>query len=150
MSCTFTSYIERQAVKRLDPLKNRLQGDSRQCVSPTFVVHSSIRVSRLFSLFPLQGIVCIPMGMSYALLANLPPVYGLYTSLVPPLMYLLFGTCNQLSLGVSPVCVRVVIVIVAVALAVDGACACCHRGSWESLSLPSSLSFVFAYSSVVS
>ncbi|CAM9331567.1 unnamed protein product, partial [Hapterophycus canaliculatus] len=48
-----------------------------------------------------EGIVCIPMGMSYALLANLPPVYGLYTSLVPPLMYLLFGTCNQLSLGVS-------------------------------------------------
>ena len=39
--------------------------------------------------------------MSYALLANLPPVYGLYTSLVPPLMYLMFGTCNQLSLGVS-------------------------------------------------
>ena len=42
----------------------------------------------------------IPMGMSYALLANLPAVYGLYTSLIPPVMYLLFGTCNQLSLGV--------------------------------------------------
>ncbi|CAN0046768.1 unnamed protein product, partial [Sphacelaria rigidula] len=39
------------------------------------------------------------MGMSYALLANLPPVYGLYTSVVPPIMYLLFGTCDQLSLG---------------------------------------------------
>ncbi|CAN0326268.1 unnamed protein product [Pylaiella littoralis] len=50
-----------------------------------------------------EGIVCIPMGMSYALLANLPAVYGLYTSLVPPLMYLLFGTCNQLSLGVSAI-----------------------------------------------
>lgn len=49
----------------------------------------------------LQGIVCIPMGMSYALLANLPPVYGLYTALVPPVMYMLFGTCSQLSLGVS-------------------------------------------------
>ncbi|CAN0318922.1 unnamed protein product [Laminaria digitata] len=41
------------------------------------------------------------MGMSYALLANLPPVYGLYTALVPPVMYMLFGTCSQLSLGVS-------------------------------------------------
>lgn len=41
------------------------------------------------------------MGMSYALLANIPPVYGLYTSLLPPFMYLLFGTCDQLSLGVS-------------------------------------------------
>ncbi|CAB1115838.1 sulP [Ectocarpus sp. CCAP 1310/34] len=50
-----------------------------------------------------EGIVCIPMGMSYALLANLPAVYGLYTSLIPPLMYLLFGTCNQLSLGVSAI-----------------------------------------------
>lgn len=50
-----------------------------------------------------QGIVCIPMGMSYALLANLPPVYGLYTSLVPPVMYLLSGTCDQLSLGVRTI-----------------------------------------------
>eukprot|EP00904_Undaria_pinnatifida_P011024 jgi/Undpi1/7051/HiC_scaffold_21.g09525.m1 len=50
-----------------------------------------------------EGIVCIPMGMSYALLANLTPVYGLYTSIIPPLMYLLFGTCNQLSLGVSAI-----------------------------------------------
>lgn len=48
-----------------------------------------------------KGIVCIPMGMSYALLANLPPVYGLYTSLIPPVMYLMLGTCDTLSLGVS-------------------------------------------------
>ncbi|CAM9904763.1 unnamed protein product, partial [Choristocarpus tenellus] len=43
------------------------------------------------------------MGMSYALLANLPPVYGLYTSVIPPAMYMLFGTCHQLSLGVSAI-----------------------------------------------
>eukprot|EP00752_Nemacystus_decipiens_P001735 g1678.t1 len=50
-----------------------------------------------------EGIVCIPMGMSYALLANLPPVYGLYTGVIPPLMYLMFGTCEQISLGVSAI-----------------------------------------------
>ncbi|CAM9481878.1 unnamed protein product, partial [Discosporangium mesarthrocarpum] len=50
-----------------------------------------------------EGIVVIPMGISYALLANLPPVYGLYTSIFPPLLYMLFGTCHQLSLGVSAI-----------------------------------------------
>jgi SulP family sulfate permease len=50
-----------------------------------------------------EGIMCIPMGMSYALLANVPAVYGLYTGLVPSILYLLLGSCAQLSLGVSAI-----------------------------------------------
>eukprot|EP01069_Polyplicarium_translucidae_P008279 Polyplicarium_translucidae@DN3209_c0_g1_i2.p1 len=45
----------------------------------------------------------IPMGMSYSLLANMPPQYGLYNSLIFPSVYLLLGTAQQVSVGVSAI-----------------------------------------------
>jgi MFS superfamily sulfate permease-like transporter len=41
----------------------------------------------------------IPQGMAYALVAGLPPVAGLYASIVPPLLYALFGTSSTQSVG---------------------------------------------------
>ena len=38
-------------------------------------------------------------GLAYALLATMDPVYGLYTSLVPVIVYSLMGSSRHISLG---------------------------------------------------
>jgi high affinity sulfate transporter 1 len=43
----------------------------------------------------------IPDGMAYASLAGLPPQYGLYVSIVAPLLYFLFATSRQAVVGAS-------------------------------------------------
>jgi len=43
------------------------------------------------------GVMLIPQGMAYSLIAGLPPIYGLYTSFIPVLVYGLLGSCRQLA-----------------------------------------------------
>ncbi len=43
--------------------------------------------------------VIIPQSLAYSALASLPPVYGLYVALVPPLVYTFLGTTPYNSLG---------------------------------------------------
>lgn len=45
------------------------------------------------------AMMMIPQGMAYALVAGLPPVAGIYSSIVPPLLYALFGTSSTQSVG---------------------------------------------------
>ena len=45
------------------------------------------------------GIMLIPQSMAYAMIAGLPPVYGLYAALMPQLIYALMGTSPQLNVG---------------------------------------------------
>ncbi len=45
------------------------------------------------------GVMLIPQAMAYAVIADLPPIYGLYGALVPLLIYPVFGTSRQLAIG---------------------------------------------------
>jgi len=45
------------------------------------------------------GIMLIPQGMAYAMIAGLPPVYGLYAALFPQVVYAIMGTSRQLAVG---------------------------------------------------
>eukprot|EP00731_Ephydatia_muelleri_P022016 Em0014g607a len=45
------------------------------------------------------AVVHIPQGLAYALLATMDPVYGLYTSLVPVIVYSVMGSSRHISLG---------------------------------------------------
>lgn len=45
------------------------------------------------------AIVLIPQSIAYALIAGLPPIYGLYTALVPQVIYAVFGSSRQVAIG---------------------------------------------------
>ena len=47
------------------------------------------------------GAVVVPQGMAYALLANLEPQYGLYSAFTGPILYWLFATSKDITIGVS-------------------------------------------------
>ncbi|MFI3198437.1 MAG: sulfate permease [Methylococcaceae bacterium] len=78
------------------------------------------KLSRLTDFFPIAGwlktytrqdfnsdlfagiitaILLVPQGIAYAILAGLPPQLGLYASILPPVLYALFGTSRTLSVG---------------------------------------------------
>lgn len=46
------------------------------------------------------GLVVVPQAMAYALLAQLTPAYGLYTSFTGAVLYWLFGTSKDIVIGV--------------------------------------------------
>lgn len=49
------------------------------------------------------GVMLIPQGMAYAVLGGMPPIYGLYASVVPLLVYPLLGSSRHLAVGLNAV-----------------------------------------------
>ncbi|KAI4897763.1 hypothetical protein NFI96_033921 [Prochilodus magdalenae] len=49
------------------------------------------------------GLVAVLQGLAFALLANLPPGYGLYSAFFPALIYFFLGTSRHISVGPFPV-----------------------------------------------
>ncbi len=54
------------------------------------------------------AVMIIPQGMAYAMLAGVPPIYGLYAGLIPLILYALLGTSRQLAIG--PVAISSILV----------------------------------------
>lgn len=45
------------------------------------------------------AVIVLPQGVAFAMIAGLPPIYGLYTAIVAPIIAALFGSSNQLYSG---------------------------------------------------
>ena len=58
------------------------------------------------------AVMLVPQGMAYAMLAGMPPIYGLYAGLIPLFLYAILGTSRQMSIG--PVAVSALLVLAGV------------------------------------
>ncbi|XP_061344927.1 probable sulfate transporter 3.5 [Gastrolobium bilobum] len=82
------------------PLRKALKGV--QYFLPIFEWLPSYTLRLFYSDF-LAGLTmtsfAVPQSISFAKLADLPPIIGLYSSFVPPLVYAIFGSSRHMSVG---------------------------------------------------
>jgi len=86
--------------RSLSPMTQQLQGYDRTRFRSDLLAGLTV------------GVMLIPQGMAYALIAGMPPIYGLYASLVPLAVYALLGTSRQLAVG--PVAIVALLIAAAV------------------------------------
>lgn len=48
------------------------------------------------------GIICIPNGLANAALAHMDSQFGIFTCMIPPMMYTIFGSSKHLNIGIFP------------------------------------------------
>jgi len=93
-------------VRRLFPILAQLEGYDRRRLRSDLSAGLTV------------GVMLIPQGMAYALIAGMPPIYGLYASLVPIVVYAFMGSSRQLAVG--PVAIISLLVAAGVAPLADG------------------------------
>ena len=64
------------------------------------------------------GVMLIPQGMAYSMIAGLPPIYGLYAATIPIIIYSILGTSRQLAVG--PVAMVSLLTAASIGLLADG------------------------------
>ena len=74
-------------VKRISPLAGTIRGYRRDQFLGDLIAGIIV------------AIMLIPQAMAYAMLAGLPPQVGLYASIVPLVLYSVFGSSNSLAVG---------------------------------------------------
>jgi sulfate permease, SulP family len=62
-------------------------------------------------------VLLVPQGLAYAMIAGLPPVVGLYASILPAVLYAILGTSRDLSVGPTSIAA---IMVAAAILNMDG------------------------------
>lgn len=102
-----TSEVREGIFRRLWKFSRRFS--AVRCLKSSVPLQEVLRSYKLRYLLPdlfagiSEGVMAIPQGMSYALLARLPPQFGLYVNLIYPLIYMLFGTGRHVAVGVSAI-----------------------------------------------
>lgn len=74
-------------LKKIFPILNSFKGYTSKILSQDVLAGFTV------------GVVLIPQAIAYAYLAGLPPIYGLYSSLIPLIIYAALGTSKHLSVG---------------------------------------------------
>ncbi|CAK9858862.1 unnamed protein product [Sphagnum jensenii] len=87
-AATWTAEDWRHLLERLVPAVRWLR---------TYDVRNYLKVDLIAGIT--VGTMLVPQAMSYARLAGLHPIYGLYSGFIPIFVYALFGSSRQLAIG---------------------------------------------------
>lgn len=105
------SYLKARLAVVVEEVKNTLpegiEFDFRKHVLPLFLPfmawkdelrdRPTLRADLMAGL--VGAIIVLPQGLAFAMIAGLPPVYGLYTAMVTPIVAALFGASRHLVVG---------------------------------------------------
>ncbi|GMR54026.1 hypothetical protein PMAYCL1PPCAC_24221, partial [Pristionchus mayeri] len=96
-------------------LKGALRGLVQPCINPRLFLSTALSFVPILQWLPqynfrenlvadliggiTTGIMHVPQGLAYSVLAGVDPVYGLYSSCFPAFFYMLFGASRHTSLG---------------------------------------------------